>query len=86
MSDKIKQLEKLAIEAHRTGQGWQDFTTQHSEAIKTAEPVNISRYRRLRANLVALVVSGDRDGMFAAGDDDAIYPWEAAEQYPPAGG
>lgn len=85
--DKIKQLERLAREAHAAGGSGHDFTLQHSETIKAAEPYSLQKYRRLRANLVAIVISGTTDGMFAAGDIDAC-SWsadDAAEQLTLAG-
>ncbi len=78
--DKIKHLEKLAVEAHKAGQGWYAFTQQHAEAIRLVEPVNLMRYRRLRSKLLHLLTTGDESGQFPPGDADAIPEWEADDQ------
>ena len=56
--DKIKELEALAIEAHKTGQNWHDFTQQHSRAIKAVEPVDRIAANRMTARLLIIVAAG----------------------------
>jgi hypothetical protein len=67
-----KQLERSAREAHRLNIYWPQFWQMRGEAIRAAEPFDRQRFRRLVSRLLALVVSGDDDGMEPLGDT----PWE----------
>jgi hypothetical protein len=77
--NQIRALERQALDAHRRGESWTAFWQQHAEHIRNAEPWSRERFRRLYSRLMALVVSGDCDGMMAVGDTDAE-PWSEVHQ------
>lgn len=70
-----KKLERLAIEAHTRGEVWNDFWSDHGDAIREAEPFDRQRYRRLLMKLTALVAGGDLDGCMPISTGDSA-PWE----------
>ena len=63
-------LERAAIDAYRAGQAWADFWQEWGARLLQAEPYDRGRFRRLVNRLLALVTSGDTDGMEPAGE-----PW-----------
>jgi len=65
-----KTLERAAIDAHARGLSWSQFWTEHAEAVRGAEPVNVRRYHRLVAHLLHLLTTGDASGEQAIGE-----PW-----------
>ena len=69
----IKQLERSAIRAHARGVGWNDFWQEHGAKVCRAEPHDRQRFGRLVRRLLALLTSGNLDGMEPAGD---AMPWE----------
>jgi hypothetical protein len=62
MSD-TKQLERHAVEAHRNSESWTTFWRQHGGEVRRAEPFDRQRFNRLTSKLLALVVSGDSNGL-----------------------
>ena len=78
MTKAIRTLERRALDAPRAGLGWAQFWASNGHAIRDVEPYHRGRYRRLVNRLLALVVSGDCDGMEPAGD--TLEPWEADDQ------
>lgn len=70
-----KQLERSAIRAYARGVGWSEFWAEHGGAVCRAEPHNRQRFQRLVRRLLALLTSGDCDGMEPAGE-----PWLLDEQ------
>ena len=81
MLSEMKQLERLALEAHTCNQSWNDFWPTVANRVRQAEPWNRSKFRRLYERLLALVVSGDCDGMLPIGIGDVV-PWEADDAMP----
>lgn len=78
----IETLEHEAIQAHARGDTWRQFHANHGPAILKVEPCDHRRHHRMLRRLMALVVSGDCDGLDPIGD--AIQPWEQdAEQQSP---
>jgi hypothetical protein len=71
----IKALERHALDAHRLNWTRDRFWQMHGDAVRQAEPYHRGRYHRLINRLMALVVSGDTDGMEPAGE-----PWLLDEQ------
>jgi len=69
---KHRTLERAAINAHRQGTTWRAFWREHVEDIRRAEPYDSQKYHRLVKRLLALVTSGDTDGMHPVGTP----PWE----------
>lgn len=82
MVNMTKQLERRAVEVHRRGEQWAVFWEQHGDDVRAVEPYNRGRFRRLVDRLLALVCSGDCDGVEPIGDDDAM-PWERDDQVSP---
>jgi len=80
--NEIKALERAAIDAFRNGIGWTAYWQQHGEQVQQAEPWNARRFKRLYDRLLALVTSGDTNGMTAMAEDDAA-PWVADDQPSP---
>jgi hypothetical protein len=79
----IMQSESAAVAAHRAGLSWSQFWTEHGAAVAQAEPHSRQRFGRLVRRLLALLVSGDTDGMTAVGDDGKI-AWEIDDAHKPA--
>jgi hypothetical protein len=71
--NQVKELERLAIDAHHRGETWAAFWNQHGNEVKAAEPYNRQRLRRLVNRLLSLVVSGDLDGQEPP---SILEPWE----------
>jgi hypothetical protein len=74
MNQSMQALERLAIDAHKQGIGWEQFWTEHGAQARALEPWSRQRFKRLVDRLLALLTSGDLAGMTAVGDDDP--PWE----------
>jgi hypothetical protein len=55
----IKHLDRLALDAHRRGIGWNDFWQEHGAAVCAAEPHSRERFQRLVRRLLSLLTSGD---------------------------
>ena len=72
--NQIKALERLALDAHRRGVGWECFWTEHADAVRACEPWCRAKYRKIFSRLLAIVVCGDCSGMTAVGDDVAQVP------------
>ena len=74
---------KPAINAYKAGQTWNQFWPTVAEQVQQAEPINVPAYHRVVRRLMALLVSGNTDGMMPVGDD--VMPWAAddaqAEQH-----
>ena len=63
----VQALERAAIDAHARGIGWSDFWEQHGVEVCAAEPQDRQRFARLVRRLLALLTSGNDNGMHAAG-------------------
>ncbi|MGD0654659.1 MAG: hypothetical protein ABSA16_09965 [Thermoguttaceae bacterium] len=70
--NQIKELERLAIGAHRDGELWAAFWQVHAAEIRKAEPYSRQRFKQLVNRLLSLVVSGDLDGQEPP---DITEPW-----------
>ena len=60
------ELETLALQAHRAGLNWPAFWTSVSADVRRLQARCPDSYRPLAHRLIALVVSGDEDGIEAA--------------------
>ena len=60
--NESRQLERLAADAHRAGVGWSAFWPTVAHRMNQAEP-DAGVRRRLVNRLLALVASGDCEGM-----------------------
>ena len=71
-------LERHALDAHRLGWNWEKFWDRHGPEVRQAEPFNVGRFHKLVRRLLALVVSGDCDGVEPIDGETAHgIPWEA---------
>ena len=61
--NQSRQLEHAALAAHAAGTAWGDYWQEHQDAIREVQPHDRLAYRRLVRRLLALLVSGDVDGM-----------------------
>ena len=69
-----EELEHAATVAHRRGIRWRDWWPTISEHVAQAAP-DTAAYRRLVARLLALVTSGDLNGLYPVGN--ALVPQTA---------
>ncbi len=72
ISTAINHLERAALDAYRHGDTWTMFWEQHGAEVCRAEPHDRQRFVRLVRRLLALLVSGNDDGLHAVGDDDGL--------------
>ena len=70
----VSDLEKAALEGHAKGLHWHAWWQQHGEAVKAVEPFNNKRLHKLVKRLAHILLTGERSGQFAAGDNDPK-PW-----------
>jgi hypothetical protein len=73
MKTIIKQLESAALEAHRAGTTWSTWWPTIAAELVQLELLDDRAYSRLVRRLLAIVASGDTDGMQPVGqwiDDD----------------
>lgn len=74
---KLSKLENLAIKAHQEGTTWNTFWCQHSKQVEQAEPWDRAAYHKLVNRLLALLTSGDTDGMVPVPNGwNEPMPWE----------
>ena len=78
----IRALEEAALVAHGSGVPWRTFHRQHNIEINSVEPFDPHRHHELLVKLMALVVSGDTEGMEPAGEDSE--PWLVDDTDKPA--
>ena len=72
----VKELEKLAIAAHRRGEGWSEFwTPETAELVRQAQPYDGAAYQRLSHKLLHLLICGNGDGHRPV-DLDAPQQWD----------
>jgi hypothetical protein len=76
----IKELELLAVDAHRRGIGWNQFYSEHAAAMKKDQPYDAGRYHRLYQRLMALVCSGDDAGQYPI--DVGMAQWDRDDARP----
>ena len=57
-----KQLERLAVAAHRRGDDWNTFYAKHAGDVQALEPWNLAARNKLVRRLSVLVAAGDLDG------------------------
>jgi hypothetical protein len=67
-------LETAAIRAHRRGACWAEYWAAYGHQVRAAEPYHAGRYHRLVRRLMALVASGNTDGMAPVCNIDM--PWD----------
>ena len=67
-------LHTAALDAHDRGEHFADFFPTVADQLQKLAPFSREHYRRLHGELLCLVVCGNTDGMFAAGDPDAHDP------------
>jgi len=63
MTKDHRMLELLAADCHRVGSTWAEFWREHGDRVRRAEPYDARRFHRLVRRLLALVASGDTDGL-----------------------
>ena len=83
MNEQVENLETAAVAAHNRGDTWTMFWEQHGAEVCRAEPHDRERFALLVRRLLAIVTSGDDDGLHPIGDDDGL-PGEADEQPTPS--
>ena len=67
-------FEQKAIDGHKQGLGWHAWWQEHGEAVKAVEPYNNQRLHKLVKRLAHILLTGERSGQFAVGDNDPE-PW-----------
>jgi hypothetical protein len=75
-----RQLEQLALDAHRTGRSFTRFWNEHAADVRQIEPYNQRRAGQIYARLMNLVLCGDDAGMSVIADD--AEPWLADDALP----
>jgi len=81
--DHLRRFLRLAaIEAFKAGRAWEDFWRGRRAQVARVERPGTPGFDRLQAELLHLVVSGERSGQFGVGDPDALDPWRADDARP----
>ena len=70
-------LERLALDAHNSGEPWAVFWQRHEGDVRRLHPWNRQRFGRLYLRLFSLLTSGDLDGDRAVGDPE---PWATDDE------
>lgn len=73
---EVQHLERAAVAAHRDGQSFATFWPTVAKAVEEQHPWNRAAFHRLHDRLMHLVICGNSDGQYAAGDADATPAWE----------
>ena len=76
-------LRSAALAAFKADTGWPEFLAEHHDTIKAVAPYNAAKYHKLRDLVRSIVCSGTTDGLYGVGDDDAVSPWEADDDFDP---
>jgi hypothetical protein len=82
----VRDLERHALDAHCRGDTWGTFWTEHGAAVCRAEPNDRDHFARLVRRLLALVTSGDTDGMEPWATTQCRGSWTTTNLRPPTAG